>query len=168
MIEKLMFNIIAIALFTITFFKLVKKNDVSYIYLLVVQFIGIAINFIELFLTFPFHWSIRTIMYLLAILLPSFLYIIAKIQKADLAELLKVMAAHIYQKKGNTNKAKQILNDFLAKNKNSYKAHKLLAEIYEKEENYEAAISEYMLVTTINSKDYVSNCKLALLFNKNK
>ena len=44
MIEKLIFNIIAISLFTITFLKLVKKNESSYIYLLLVEFIGIAIN----------------------------------------------------------------------------------------------------------------------------
>ena len=48
-IEKIFFNTIAIALFTIIFLKLMRKNDTSYILILILVFIGIAINFSELF-----------------------------------------------------------------------------------------------------------------------
>lgn len=81
MIEKLIFNIIAISLFTITFFKLVKKNDSSYIYLLVVEFIGIAINFIELFISTSLGWGLKILMYLLSIVFPTFLFWLEKAKK---------------------------------------------------------------------------------------
>ena len=63
MIEKIFFTTIAIALFTITFLKLIKKNDTTYIYVLAIEFIGIAINFIELFIKTPFHWSLKLVIY---------------------------------------------------------------------------------------------------------
>ena len=43
MVEKIIFSILSIAIFMLTFFKLIKKNDTSYIYILLVEFIGIAI-----------------------------------------------------------------------------------------------------------------------------
>lgn len=49
MLEKIIFNVLALALFTITFLKLIRKNDTSYIYVLALEFVGLAINFIELF-----------------------------------------------------------------------------------------------------------------------
>ena len=58
--------------------------------------------------------------------------------------------------------------DFLNKNPNSYIAHKWLAEFYEKEGNYDAAISEYMRVTDIKRNDFVSTYKLCEVLNKNK
>ena len=36
MFEKIIFNVLALAFFTITFLKLIKKNDSSYIYVLAV------------------------------------------------------------------------------------------------------------------------------------
>ena len=38
-IEKLFFNLIAIALFTIIFLKFIRKNDTSYIIILIILFI---------------------------------------------------------------------------------------------------------------------------------
>lgn len=168
MIEKLIFNIIAISLFTITFLKLVKKNESSYIYLLLVEFIGIAINFIELFITTSLGWGFKILMYLLAIVLPTFLFWLEKIKKIDLAEMFQIIAVTILRRIGKEDKAKTILVNFLNKNQNSYRAHKLLAEIYEKAENYEAAISEYIRVTELNRNDFVSNYQLAFVLNKNK
>ena len=49
MLEKIIFNVLAFALFTITVLKLIRKNDTSYIYILALEFVGILINFIELF-----------------------------------------------------------------------------------------------------------------------
>ena len=66
MFEKIIFNIIAISLFTITFLKLVKKNDATYIYLLITEFIGLVINFIELFVGSSFGCFFKMLMYILA------------------------------------------------------------------------------------------------------
>ena len=43
MLEKIIFNVLAFALFTITVLKLIKKNDTSYIYILALEFVGILI-----------------------------------------------------------------------------------------------------------------------------
>ena len=88
MIEKIFFTTIAIALFTITFLKLIKKNDTTYIYMLVIEFIGIAINFIELFFKVPFHWILKLIMYLLSIILPILLFAMEKIKNVELSSLV--------------------------------------------------------------------------------
>ena len=39
-IEKIVFGVLSIALFTIFFLKMIGKNNATYVYLLVVQFIG--------------------------------------------------------------------------------------------------------------------------------
>ena len=48
MIEKILFAIIAFILFITLFFKMIQKNDANYVYLLLVQTIGIIIQFIAL------------------------------------------------------------------------------------------------------------------------
>ena len=47
MLEKIIFNLFAFTLFILIFIKFIRKNDTSYVYLLITQFVGIAINFIE-------------------------------------------------------------------------------------------------------------------------
>lgn len=49
MIEKILFNVIAFSLFiNIFLLKLVKKNDTTYLYIIILEAIGIAINFISI------------------------------------------------------------------------------------------------------------------------
>ena len=48
MIEKIIFNLLAFAIFIVIFGRFIKKNDTSYVYVLGLEFIGIAMNFIEL------------------------------------------------------------------------------------------------------------------------
>lgn len=49
MIEKILFNVIAFSLFiNIFLLKLVKKNDTTYLYIIIIEAIGIAINFISI------------------------------------------------------------------------------------------------------------------------
>ena len=43
-------TILAVAIFAVTFVKMIKKNYSNYIYILVSEFIGIAIDFIFLIL----------------------------------------------------------------------------------------------------------------------
>ena len=47
-LEQLIFNILAFTLFVITFLKIVKRNDTTYVIALILEAIGIAINFIEI------------------------------------------------------------------------------------------------------------------------
>ena len=45
--ELFIFTILAFALFVYIFFKMIQKNDTSYITILIIQAIAISLNFIE-------------------------------------------------------------------------------------------------------------------------
>lgn len=168
MLEKIIFNVLALALFTITFLKLIRKNDTSYIYVLALEFVGLAINFIELFFSIKLSIILKIIIYIFSIIIPGIMLWIEKVKKIDFPELFNVTIAQILSAFGKQEQAKKMIMDFLNKNPNSYIAHKWLAEFYEKEGNYDAAISEYMRVTDIKRNDFVSTYKLCEVLNKNK
>lgn len=168
MLEKIIFNVLAFALFTITVLKLIKKNDTSYIYILALEFVGILINFIELFFTIQLNWFLRSITYLFSIIIPIVILWIEQKKKIEFPELFNVTIAKILDKFEKHEQAKTIILAFLNKNPNSYIAHKLLAEFYEKEGNYEAAVSAYMRVTDLKRNDFNSAYKLCEVLNKNK
>ena len=46
-IEQLIFTVISLAIFVYMFLKMIKNNDTSYIVILVLEAIGIALNFLE-------------------------------------------------------------------------------------------------------------------------
>ncbi len=48
LIEKLIFNMLAFSLFIIIFAKLIKRNDTTYVIILGIEALGIAVNFIEI------------------------------------------------------------------------------------------------------------------------
>lgn len=168
MLEKIIFNILAFAFFTITVLKLIKKNDTSYTYVLVLEFIGIVINFISLFFAIQLNSFFKVITYIFAVIIPAIILWIERVKKADFPELFNVTIARILDRFGKHEQAKTMILDFLNKNSNSYIAHKLLAEFYEKEENYEAAVSAYMRVTDLKRNDFNSTYKLCEVLNKNK
>ncbi|MGN1269445.1 MAG: tetratricopeptide repeat protein [Clostridia bacterium] len=168
MIEKIIFSVLAIGLFTITFLKLVKKNDGSYLYMLSAEFIGIVLSFIELSLENKFPFIIKLLIYMFSIILPIIILWLEKYKKLNFPEVFNVTIAKILQHLGKEEKAKRVITNFLNKNKNSYISHKLLAQIHEKQENYEAAISEYTIVTELNRNDIESKYKLSFALNKNK
>ena len=168
MLEKIIFNVLALALFTITFLKLIRKNDTSYIYVLALEFVGLAINFIELFFSIKLSIILKIIIYIFSIIIPGIMLWIEKVKKIDFPELFNVTIAQILSAFGKQEQAKKMIMDFLNKNPNSYIAHKWLAEFYEKEGNYDAAINEYMRVTDIKRNDFVSTYKLCEVLNKNK
>ena len=67
LIEKFIFNILAFSLFIIIFSKLIRKNDTNYVFILVLEAIGIGINFLELLIGDPFtSGASKVIMYLIA------------------------------------------------------------------------------------------------------
>ena len=49
LVEQLFFTILAFGLFVYIFLKMIQRNDTNYIYILVMQAIAIAINFIGFF-----------------------------------------------------------------------------------------------------------------------
>lgn len=162
-VEQLIFTFISFAIFVYMFFRMIKNNDSSYVIVLVLEAIGIALNFVEVLFGIKLNILFLIIKYIFACLLPVGVVILEK--NISLFEIINITKVKIYLAFGDTKKAKQILINLLDKNKNSYKAHKMLAEIYEKEGGMRKAIDEYVQAIDLNKKDYNSYYKVAELLN---
>ena len=108
MLEKLIFSLLACSLFIVIFFKIIRKNDANYMILLVLQAIGIAINFIEIHLKIDENVFWGTIRYVFAIIIPLAI-IIMELRGFNFSELLSVLAAKFFMMIGDTKTAKAIL-----------------------------------------------------------
>lgn len=162
--EQLIFTVISLAIFVYTFFKMIRKNDTSYVIILILEALGIALNFIEFSFTINLNIVLDIAKYVLSILIP----IIANILETrgiTLLEIINITKAKFYLAIGNNKKAKDSLIKLITKMPNSYKGHKLLAELYEKEGGMRRAIDEYVQAIDINKKDYNSYYKVAELLD---
>ena len=162
--EQLIFTVISLAIFVYTFFKMIRKNDTSYVIILILEAIGIALNFIEFVFTIKLNIVLDIAKYVLSILLPI-IAIILETRGITLFELINITKAKFYLAIGNDKKAKEALIRLITKMPNSYKGHKLLAELYEKEGGMRKAIDEYVQAIDINKKDYNSYYKVAELLD---
>ena len=165
MIEKLIFNLFSFALFIMVFINLVRKNDTNYVYILVLQAIGIFLNFIELMNGFVFNIYIKILMYIISIILPMIILLVEYKRNINVTELINILIADIIKIK-NSDKAIKILNKVIKKYPNSIAAHKKLASIYEKEGKIDDAIREYEIAlgTNYDSQIYV---KIGKLYKQN-
>lgn len=163
-IEQLIFTIIAFAFFICMFFKMIKENDTNYIGVLIIQAIGIALNFVEVLFKVKLSTIFIILKYILGILLPISIIILEK-NGMPLIQILNVFKAKIYIKFGNNKKAKEQLINLVSKYPENYIGHKMLAEIYETEGGMRKAIDEYVQAIDINKKDYDSYYKVAELLN---
>lgn len=164
MFEKIVFNLLAFTLFVLIFLKLIKKNDTSYVYLLVLQFIGIAINFIELSFGKSFGIILKIIMYILSIIAPAFFIWLEYSRKIEFAEISYIIMARIILMSGNYDGAKKYLSKLTEKCPNSYKGHKMLAEIYEKNDKYELALEEYQKLYELDPNNQSIYLKVGKLY----
>lgn len=164
LLEQLLFTFISFAIFVYMFFTMIKRNDTSYVIILVIEAIGIALNFVEVLFTVTLNIFWVILKYILAILLPIIIVFLEK-KGIYLYEIIDITKARICLMSGNNKGAKQALMDLLDKNINSYKAHKMLAQIYEKEGGMRKAIDEYVQAIDINKQDYDSYYKVAELLN---
>lgn len=164
LVEQLIFTVISFALFVLIFLKMIKNNDTTYIFFLVLQALGIALNFVEFLFTIQLNIIFKIIMYIFALVLPIILIILEK-KKINVSESINIFKAKFYFNLGNNKKAKQALINLLNKNPESYKGHKLLAQIYESEGGMRKAIDEYVQAIDINKQDYDSYFTVANLLN---
>lgn len=163
--QKIIFNLLAFTLFIIVFFKMIKKNDTAYIDILVLQFIGIAVNFIELITDIKLPIIIIILLYILCVIIPGIVLILEK-KNILFPELLNLIIAKYYLKKNNPEQAKKYMLKLIDKYPDSYLGHKMLAEIYEEEGKHTNAIDEYVRAIEINTKDYNSYYKISVLLQK--
>lgn len=170
-IVKILFNLIAFTLFVIFFLKMIKKNDTSYIDILIIQFIGIAISFIQLVFGVKFNFIVTILMYSLSIVIPCVILFLEIKKNILFPEILNIAIAKFLIIKGNTESAKKYIINLIDRYPNSYFGHKFLAEMYEKQEKYSEVIDEYVRAIEINTKDYTSYYKIAYFLkelNKNE
>lgn len=163
-VEQLIFNVLAFALFVMIFLKIIIRNDASYVVSLLIEALGIAINFIEIITNEQLPILIKIIVYVFAILLPI---IIIAIEKRGILflEAISLLKANILLFLGNSKGAKKVLISLVNKYTDSYLGHKKLAEVYEEEGGMRKAIDEYAKAIDINKKDYNSYYKVANLLN---
>ena len=69
-LEQLIFTILAFGIFVYMFLKMFKENDTNYIGILIVEAIGISLNFVEVLKKIEFGPFFTIIKYILAILIP--------------------------------------------------------------------------------------------------
>ena len=78
LVEKIIFSILAFYLFLVMFFKMIKKIDIVYVAILIMQGIGILINFIEIIFDLKYNIIVRTIIYLISVIIPIIIIFIER------------------------------------------------------------------------------------------
>ncbi len=166
LIEKFIFNILAFSLFIIIFSKLIRKNDTNYIFILIVEAIGIALNFLELLIGgILTNIAFKILMYILSILIPMIIVIMER-KGENFSEIISIIEAKFLLHIGDKQAAKTILLNLMEKYPDTYKGHILLAQIYEKDNEMDKAIDEYVRAVDANKKDYDSYFKISELLKK--
>ena len=165
LVEKIIFSILAFYLFLLMFFKMIKKIDVAYVSILIAQGIGIGLSFIEIIFTLNYNIIIKSIVYILAIVLPIVIILIER-KGMNFSEMVNMTIIKFYEIIGNNKKVKSMLLALIDKYPESYTAHKKLAEVYEKEGGMRKAIDEYVKTVDLNKKDYDSYYKISFLLNE--
>ena len=165
MIGKIIFSLISFLLFVYIFvFKLIKKNDTTYLYILIIGATGITLNFIQILFNVLDSAFFVCVAYFLCILIPG-IVLILETKGFNCSELLSVGVSKIFLILGNRKKSKEVLNNLVSKYHKSYLGHKILAEIYQEEGGMRKAIDEYVKVLDIRSNDYKSYFKISKLLN---
>lgn len=163
MVEKIIITLISFILFIyIFFFKMFKKNDTNYIAILIVQAVGILINFVQIIFGILNNTFWHIIIYLFGIIIPALVFIL-EYKNINVSEMMYVCICKFYMLLGKEKKAKVTLINLTVKYPDSYYAHKLLAEIYEKEGGMRKAIEEYVKTLEIKRNDYKSYYRISLL-----
>ena len=165
MLERILFNVIALGLFLFLFFRMIQKNDTNYIYILALQALGIAIGFFALIINVKIPIIVLILTYIFSIILPIIIILIER-KGITLTEVICISIYKIYNKLGLEDKAKNVILKLVEKDKYSFYGHKLLAEVYEKEDNLEIATEEYIRASNIRPNEDKIQYKIAELFNK--
>ena len=163
--EQLIFAVIALGLFFYIFYKIFQKNDTSYVIPLILQAVGIVLDFLEVLFSIELNFLFVTLKYIMAIILPAVIIIIER-HGTPWIEMMNMAKAKMYLKFGNNRLAKKALIELVTKYPENYQGHRMLAKIYEKEGGMRKAIDEYVQAIDSNKKDYDSYYKVAELLNQ--
>ena len=78
LVEQLLFIFISFSIFVYMFFRMIKKNDTTYVIVLVLEAIGIALNFLEVLFDIELNPILKVLKYVLAVILPIGIIILEK------------------------------------------------------------------------------------------
>ena len=163
MIGKILFSLASLVFFIYIFiFKLIRKNDTTYLTVLVVQAIGILINLMQIIFGIAKGLVFDIFMFLFCLVIPIVI-IGLEFKNINFSELLSIVFAKTYLYFENKKRAKDVLIKLVSKYDKSYYGHKMLAEIYEQEGGMRKAIDEYVKVLDIRGNDYKSYFKISKL-----
>ena len=162
--EKIVFNIIALCLFTYVFTKMIKKNDTNYLPIIIIQALGILLNLIEIIIGNSESIIMKLFVYIFAIAVPVVIVLIER-KGFNISEIIAIIKAKVFMMLKDPKDAKDVLIKLVTKYPESYIGHKMLAEIYEKEGGMRKAIDEYVMAIDVKKKDYDSYYKIAELLN---
>ena len=123
-IEQFIFTVVSLAIFVYMFFQMIKNNDTSYIVILILEAIGIALNFLGFALFIELNMLLNILKYVVSIAIPGIVIIIEK-RGMTLIEIMNIARARIYLAVGNDKKAKEALLNLVSKIPDSYKGHKM-------------------------------------------
>lgn len=144
---------------------MIRKNDTSYLIILGIQAIGIAINFIELIFKLHLDTFFRIIIYIASIIIPIII-LICDYKKINLREIFSLAVTKLLLTIKKKKDAKKVLLSLIDKCPDCKEAHKLLAQIYENEGGLRKAIDEYVKVVDLDQNAYDSYFKIAVLLQE--
>lgn len=164
MFGKIVFNVLAFTLFIMMFLKFIKRNETSYVYLLILQFVGIAIEFVELITYKNLNVVLKLLMYVFSVIIPIFVFWLEFTKKIDFAEIFYLISAKFNILVGRDEVAKKYLSQLTEKYPASIKGHKMLAEVYEKQKKHELALEEYERALENTPEDKAMELKISELY----
>ena len=166
MLINILFIIIAFALFIHFFlYKMIRKNDTTYLWIIGGQAVGILINLIQILSEVLTGAFFVVVCYILCIVIPICIILI-ELKGLHFAEIVYFVLAKICSLFGNNKKAKEFLIKCVTVNDKSYYGHKMLAEIYHKEGGMRKAIDEYVKALEIKKNDYETYFKISGLLKE--
>ena len=162
MFEQIFFIIASIILFGCIFYKIIRKNDTSYVIIIAIEALGIAIDVFFLLSNSNMNMIIKILTYAMSIILPLVIIYLER-KDINIMQNLKMLKVNFYLLRRDTKKAKDALINMIEKDEQNYDAHKKLAQIYEKEGGIRKSIDEYVQCIDINKQDYDSYYKVSNL-----
>ena len=97
LVEKIIFSILAFYLFLIMFFKMIKKIDLAYVAILIMEALGIALSFIEIIFSLNYNIIVKAVIYLFSIIIPIIIIYMERKGK-NFSEIVHIFLAKFYRK----------------------------------------------------------------------
>ena len=93
-IEQLIFIVVSFTIFVYMFFRMIRNNDTTYVFILILEFLGIAFDFAEVLFKIELNMVFVILKYIFSIILPITIIILEK-RNITLFEIVYIKKAKI-------------------------------------------------------------------------